>query len=216
MGKSLSSGALAGRTDIKILPERRIPQINSKSSWTMTQGKQTWSGIWKGGVILSVLALLNEGRRGGARIAHSGQSTQHVQMPWVTQEVFERQRGGPGASLCSVSTGIGGRGGPPSVSLCHQRQTSGSHAFPLTSPKAPQTELTGSLWPVLLQHLFLPQSPYFSHHALDQHYRYPFLPPPDWSSLKADTASFVKIFPFNHRVVDTEGAQRILVALNQI
>lgn len=47
----------------------------------MTQGKQTWSGIWKGGVILSVLALLNEGRRGGARIAHSGQSAQHVQMP---------------------------------------------------------------------------------------------------------------------------------------
>lgn len=32
MGKSLSSGALARRTDIKMLPEGCIPQINSKSS----------------------------------------------------------------------------------------------------------------------------------------------------------------------------------------
>lgn len=81
MGKFLSSGAFAGRTDLKILPEGCIPLINWKSSGSMTQGKQTWAGIWKGGVILSVLALLNKVRRGGARIAHSGLNTQPVQMP---------------------------------------------------------------------------------------------------------------------------------------
>lgn len=46
--------------------------------------------------------------------------------------------------------------------------------------------------------------------------RHPFLPPLDWSSLRADTASFVTISPFNHRVVYTEGTQRIFAALNQI
>lgn len=46
--------------------------------------------------------------------------------------------------------------------------------------------------------------------------RHPFLPPLDWSSLRADTASFVTISPFSHRVVYTEGAQRIFAALNQI
>ena len=51
-----------------------------------------------------------------------------------------------------------------------------------------------------LNHSSLP-----SMHWISTISKYLFLPPPDWSSLRGDTTSFVTILPSGHRVVDTEG-----------